>query len=149
MGAPLKQRRGFKAPQSLWQRLKAKTQALWWWIVGRRLDRRLADTASPIRTEAEEAVAKVVYETDIPPDCVVANVVRGGPCILIKHDDAWEAFVHNSYMEAAEKAIEWLNLQGDLVSATETSNLNRKQRRIFNSKRRKHRGGRKAGETRH
>jgi hypothetical protein len=62
--------------------------------------------------------------------------VRGGKTILIKHDEAWEAFVHNTYLAAADKAIEWINTQGDEMSASNYSKLNRAERRAFDARRR-------------
>lgn len=131
---------------------------LWAWLVGgyywfkhkvtgSLLVDRIADESSPERTEAQEAVNKVVMATDIAPDCVSAIVQDGGACILVKTDGDWEAFIHNSYGEAADKAIEWLLLQGDFVETSETSSMNRKQRRVFDAERRLKRGG-KAGKVR-
>lgn len=130
----------------------------WAWLVGRYywckhkvtgslLSDRLADESSSERTEAQAAVDKVVMQTEIAPDCVSAIVQDGGACILVKTDNDWEAFIHNSYGEAADKAIEWLLLQGDFVETKETSSLNRKQRRAFNAQRQLKRGG-KAGKVR-
>ena len=114
---------------------------------GALLEERLADESSPERSEAEEAVAKVIAETDVAPDCVSALVRDGGACILVKTDGDWEGFIHNSYGEAADKAIEWLLLQGDFVETQNTSDMNRAQRRSFDAKRRLKRGG-PAGKVR-
>jgi hypothetical protein len=135
-------------PKSIWQRFVAFLRSIKWWFTGGLLDARLADSESTEYSEAQAAVDKVVYETDIAPDCVSAMVMRGGHCVLVKTDDEWEAFIHNSYEEAADKAIEWLNLQGEYVETAKTSKLNRRARREFNATRKKRRGGR-AGETRH
>ncbi len=119
-------------------------------VTGSLLEERIAYTESEERNEGQEAVDRVVWETDIAPDCVSASVVRGGPCILVKTDGEWEAFIHNSFSEAAVKAIEWVNLQGEFMEPqAKTSKLNRRARREFDGKRRKHRGGRQAGKTRH
>jgi hypothetical protein len=108
--------------------------ARWW--QGKLRNVELADTASPARSEAEEAVAKIVFETDIAPDCVAATVFEGGCAILVKHDKAQELFVHKSYALAADKAIEWL--KGQKLKQGHTSKMNRAQRRAF--QKRKQRG---------
>jgi hypothetical protein len=116
---------------TLWERFTAFLKTLWWWWKGKLLNIELKDELSPVRTEAQMAVDRVVMETDITPDCVSAQVVRGGCTIMVKHNEAWEAFVHNSYNEAAEKAIEWLLLQGDEIKTNKVTKLNRKSRRAF------------------
>lgn len=111
-------------------------------VTGSLLEERIATAQSEARNEGQEAVDKVVLETDIVPDCVSASVVRGGPCILVKTDGEWEAFIHNTFGEAADKAIEWVNQQGEYMeSQAETSSMNRGQRRAFDAKRRLKRGG--------
>lgn len=121
-----------------------------WKFTGALLEEKLADTESDERSEAQKAVDRVVWETDIAPDCVSASVVRGGPCILLKTDGEWEATIHNTYAEAADEAIKFINLQGEYMEPqAETSKLNRRARREFDAQRRKRRGGRKAGQVRH
>lgn len=133
---------------SLLARLKARFFAIvayfkarWQEALAQQLVADLADPTSKVRTEAERALERVVFETDIAPDCVQCCIVRGGCSVMIKHDNAWEAFVHNSYTEAADKAIEWLKLQGDEVSTKQTSDMNRKERRSFDVQRRQKRRG--------
>jgi hypothetical protein len=121
---------------SLWDRVKFFFKQIRWRFQGIRLAAKLQDSNSEARDEAIAAIKRVVFESDIPPDCVSAQIVRGGTSILIKHNDAWEAFVHNSYGEAAQKAIEWLWLQGDEISTSKTTRLNRVQRRFFKKVRR-------------
>lgn len=87
---------------------------------------------------AQEAVNRVVYETDIPPDCVTAGVWDGGACIKVKHADAWEMFVHRTYDEAASEAIAWLRLQGEEVSYRHVTKLDRRTRRAFNAHHKRH-----------
>ncbi len=128
---------------SLWERFTSWLQRVVWFFKGEELKAQLAQVAtptspaSPIRTEAELAVERVVMETDITPDCINAQVLRGGCTILVKHNEAWEAFVHNSYGEAADKAIEWLKLQGDEIKTNKVTKLNRQQRRKFDAERKK------------
>lgn len=120
-----------------------------WKFTGALLEEKLA-TESDTRSDAQKAVDKVVWETDLAPDCVSAIIVRGGTCIRVKTDGDWEDFIHNSYGEAADKVIEWVNLQGEFMETqAETSKLNRKERRAFDSVRKRRRGGRKAGQVRH
>jgi len=107
---------------------------VWWWTGGL-LSVQLEDKASDTRTEAEYAVERVVYETNIAHDCVSATIIRGGPCILVTHDGAKEAFIHNSYAEAADKAIQWLRAND--VRYSEQSKLSRRERRAFDSYRRR------------
>jgi len=121
----------------LWRWLSQTIQNIVWWFQGVALEAELKDAESVRHRAAQNAVRRVVMETDIAPDCVSATIVRGGPTIMVRHDDAWEAFVHNSYSEAAQEAINWINRQGDEISTSETSDMNRKQRRAFSSQRRK------------
>jgi hypothetical protein len=112
----------------LWKRV------LWWWTGGL-LSVQLEDKTSETRSDAEHAVERVVFETNIAHDCVSATILHGGPCILVEHDGAKEAFIHNSYNEAATKAIQWLRAND--VRYSEQSKLSRKERRAFASYRRK------------
>jgi hypothetical protein len=91
----------FKVIISWWLALK------WWWTGGV-LSAQLSDHGSPQRTEAEEAVDRIVRETRVAPDCVAATVLRGGATIIITHDNGKEAFIGRSYDHAANKVIEWL-----------------------------------------
>jgi len=106
----------------------------WWWSGGL-LSVKLEDKTSKTRSEAELAVERVVWETSIAHDCVSATIYRGGPCIMVSHDGAKEAFIHNSYDEAAAKAIQWL--KGHDVGTGSSSNLSRRQRRAFDSVRKR------------
>jgi hypothetical protein len=126
-------------PKTLWQKIKGFFQNIVWDIKSYFLAARL-DSDTVTRGEAEEAVAKVVYKTNIAPDCVSATVVRGGPCIYVKHDNAHEAFIHKTYAEAADEAINWLNRHTGIVRTSETSGMNRQQRRAFDAKRKQKRG---------
>jgi hypothetical protein len=140
-------RRGIK--QTRWQRLFAFVVGIPHAIVaafkGFFLRRKVRQLDSPIRAEAKEAFAKIIHQTELAPDCIIAGEHDGSPMFKVKHDNAWELFLHNSYEEAAEKVIEWANLQGDEVSTAKTSNMNREQRRKFAAKvrlDRKHNRGR-------
>ena len=116
--------------------LKERFKRAWQACTGWWLDKKLAaDTTT--RSEAEEAVRRVVMTTNIAPDCVTATVVRGGPCILVKHDRATEAIIHNTYAEAADEAIRYI-LQHQLGTG-ERSKLNRAQRRQFDAEQRRKR----------
>lgn len=118
-----------------WERFKAFLKNIFRFWKGQYLEVQLQDNTSPTRTEAERAIDRVVMETDIAPDCVSALVFQGGCAIKVKHQDAWEMFLHNSYGEAADKAIEWLLLQGDEISTRGVSKLTRQQRLDFNASR--------------
>ncbi len=121
-----------------------------WMVRGAILEDEISDTESEEASEAQQAVDRVVWETEIAPDCVSAMVLRGGACIYVKTDGEHEAFIAESYGEAADKAIAWINLQGEYMeSQAETSTLNRKARRTFDSQRKNRRGGRKPGEKTH
>lgn len=122
---------------SLRQRVAMFFKRIVWWFQGIRLAAKFEDKQSDIRDEALAAVKRVVFETNIEPDCVSAQIIRGGPAILVKHNEAWEAFVHNSYGEAAQKAVEWLKLQGDEISTSKITKLTRVQRRFFKKIRRR------------
>jgi ribulose kinase len=121
----------------VWSRFKLFWKTLLRWWQGKIRNIELADTASPARSEAEEAVARVIYETQVAPDCVAATVFDGGCALLVQHDKAKELFVHKSYALAADKAIEWL--KGQKLQQGKTSKMNRTQRRIFETRRRKNR----------
>lgn len=120
-----------------WRWLTQSIQNIVWWFQGVALEAELKDAESIQHQGGRRALRRVVLETDIAPDCVSATIVRGGCTIMVKHDEAWEAFIHNSYDEAAQEAIDWINRQGDEISTSETSDMNRKQRRAFSSQRRK------------
>jgi hypothetical protein len=108
-----------------------------WWFSGGVLSAQLRDEGSETRSEAELAVERVVMQTHIAPDCVVATVMRGGPCIILTHDGAKEAFIHKSYTQAADKAIEWL--EKNTVRTKKASRLSHHKRQAFNRKRLKRR----------
>jgi len=118
--------------------LRSSAKRLWRWWLGKLRNIELADKASPVRSEAEEAVARVVYRTNIAPDCVSATVLQGGYTIIIEHNKSKEAFIHRSYDQAADKAIEWLTKrEGRHVLSGTVSHMNRAQRRAFDKKRKK------------
>jgi hypothetical protein len=136
----MKTRRKGGPPKTLWQKIVGFFRQILWDIKGYFLDAQLANPDTVTRSEAEEAVAKVIFKTNIAPDCVSAVIVRGGPCIYVKHDNAHEAFIHNTYDEAADEAITWINRHTGIIKTAETSGLNRQQRRSFDAKRRQKRG---------
>ncbi len=137
----------FEALARAQQRKRGVFRRFWDWLLsfkhaffGELRNQRLADPKSPERSEAQEAVNWLVYATDLPPDCVNALVFNGGCAIRVKHQDAWEMFVCNSYNEAARKAYEWwdeMTASGNNISAGKTSTLNRHDRRKFDAVRRK------------
>jgi hypothetical protein len=107
---------------------------LWWrlrdWWLGKRL------LVNETRLDAAQtAVNRVVMETSLPPDCATGGPMRGGCAIQVKHDDAWEVFIHNTYEEAATEAIAWVQLQGSELEHRTASKLNRQQRRTFDAER--------------
>ncbi len=104
-------------------------------IRGARLEEKLADPVSPLRTEAQQAVDRVVRETNLPPDCVQARVYNGGCAILVKHNAAWELCIDHTYAGAAQHAIDFLRKHD--VEAGQVSVMNRQQRRAFDALRRK------------
>lgn len=102
--------------------LKARWLQVKHFFTGKLLEAELQTGApTPERTQAEEAVAQVVFETQISPDCVSAGVIHGGAGICIKHNDATEWFVGRDYAHAAHEAIAWLQLQGDEVKSSRKS----------------------------
>lgn len=115
--------------------IKALFRRVVWFWQGKQLEAEFSKNESPVRSEAEEAVAKVVFETDVAPDCVSAGILRGGTAIFVTHNNAKEVFIHKTYAEAADKAIEWLRLQGDEVKAGKVTQMNRKERRAWKKRR--------------
>lgn len=107
-----------------------------WWRGRRLLAAQLDGRQTAELTEAQQAVNRVVLETKLPPDCVSAGPMRGGCAIQVKHDDAWEVFLHHTYTGAAAEALAWVQLQGDEIEHRSASKLNRKQRRTFDAERR-------------
>jgi hypothetical protein len=107
-----------------------------WWRGRRLLAAQRAGVAIPELTEAQQAVSRVVLGTKLPPDCVSAGPMRGGCAIQVKHDDAWEVFLHHTYAGAATEAIYWVKLQDDELEYRSASKLNRAQRRTFDAERR-------------
>ena len=110
---------------------------VWWWWSGGLLEMKISDKLSPERTEASKAVDRVVMETNIAPDCVKATVLRGGPCLIVTHDRAQEAFIHRTYDLAADKAIEWLKMKGGSLVTTKSTSMSRKDAKVFDAMRQK------------
>ena len=107
---------------------------------GKQLEAEFSKNESPVRDEAEEAVAKVVFETGVAPDSVSAGILRGGCAVFVTHRSAKEAFLHKTYAEAADEAVKWLRLQGDeiqtgKIKTTGATHMNRKERRAFEKRR--------------
>lgn len=80
-------------------------------VQGAWLNARIASKGSKARREAERAVLAVVRQTGIEPSRVVASVVCGGPCILVRVEGRYEAFIHHSYARAAVEAVRWIRAQ--------------------------------------
>ena len=128
-----------KKKLSLWERIRAFFVGLWWSFRAIFHEAQLANPDSDVRTEAQRAIDRVVFETQIPPDCVKAMFFRGAPNIQISHDPftggATATMINGeSYNHAAERAIEWItaNSKGDLTFHGATV-MRRKDRRAFNS----------------
>lgn len=131
-----------KKKRSLWGLVKWIWQQIVWKFRGEALHAQLQDTTSPLRSEAQIAVDRVVYETHIAPDCVSAMIVRGGTAIHVKHDpigngSTQTVFIGTSYSHAADKVIEWLKTQGAELTTKKVSQLRRADARKFNAIRRK------------
>jgi hypothetical protein len=121
----------------IWAALKAPFVWLWRWWSGGLLSVKLQDKNTDVRNEAEEAVARIVYETNLPHDCVVATTLQGGPGIIIKHNNGQEGFVHHTYTLAADKAIEWLTRrEGRFIQTGAATQLSRKNQKVFDARRR-------------
>jgi hypothetical protein len=128
--------------ERIWRNVASWFYARWlqvkYFFTGKLLEAELESGApTPERSEAELAIARVIDTTDIAPDCVSAGVVNGGAGIRVKHEDAIEWFVGRDYAHAADEAIAWLQLQGDLVKSAKASSMNRAQRRMFDARRKK------------
>lgn len=116
--------------KNLWLRLK------WWWQNGV-LSAKLAE-GEPVRSEAEAAVERIVMQTLIAADCVVATMLRGGPAIIIKHDKAQEGFIGKTYAHAADKAIEWLTeREGRYILTDKSTGLSRKAIKVMAAQRKR------------
>lgn len=115
--------------------------ALKWWWTGGVLNAQLQDQGSPQRTDAEQAVERVVRETRLAADCVKATVLRGGATLVVTHDGGQEAFIGRSYDHAADKVIEWANQrEGRFVRQVLSSRMSdKKQRSIRKRTQRRHR----------
>jgi len=114
----------------LWLRLKQ------WWLGGV-LSAKLAE-GEPVRSEAERAVERIVMQTLIAADCVVATVLKGGPAIIIKHDKAQEGFIGRTYAHAADKAIEWLTKrEGRFIVTDKSTGLPRKDIKVMAAQRKR------------
>ena len=94
----------------------------------------LHDAASITYTDAEHAVAWVIKASKLPDDCVAATVVSGGCAIVVKHKSGQEAFVHKTYRQAAEEAIEWIKNRDNDLCVGEVSGYNRAQRRAMKAR---------------
>jgi hypothetical protein len=130
-----------KKKRSLWGWITWIWQQIWWKLRGEALHHQLQDHASPLRSEAQIAVDRVVYETKIAPDCVMGAVVRGGPAIILKHDPhgngaTQTVFIGKTYEHAATEAIAWLKTQGSELTTKKVSQLRRADARKFDAIRR-------------
>jgi hypothetical protein len=125
---------------TLWDRFTAFLQRIVWFFKNQLLLDHLQSGGEAAKSEVEEILARIVAETGIAPDCVSAQILRGGHTILVKHNLAWEAFIHNSYPEAAERAISWIKFQGYNLKTGEVSSYNRAQRRKLKALSKRDRG---------
>jgi len=132
---------------SLWARLKAWWQVQTWFVRSQLLQAKLESKGTEALTEAQRSLRKICAETGIAPDCVSAQILRGGCCILVKHNEASEAFIHNSYPEAADQAIAWLKLVRGLKT-DKVSAMTKNQAVIF-AKRQQRFNKKKSRGTRH
>jgi len=113
---------------------------VWRWWTGKILGAKLSDKASPERSEAELAVARIVASTDLSPDVVAATTLKGGPAIVVRVDGCGDyppTFIHHSYAQAADEVIRWARREHR--STGQASKMNRHQRRQFDKLRRKER----------
>jgi hypothetical protein len=132
---------------SLWTRFKAWWQVQTWFVKSQLLQAKLESKGTEALTEAQRSLRKICAETGIAPDCVSAQILRGGCCILVKHNEASEAFVHNSYPEAADQAIAWLKMARGLKT-DKVSAMTKNQAVIF-AKRQQRFNKKKSRGTRH
>lgn len=116
--------------KKLFQMLRGWWLALKWWWTGGVLDSQLQDQGSPQRSEAEEAVDRVVRETRLAVDCVAATVLSGGATIVVAHDGGREAFIGYSFAHAADRVIEWANQrEGKFIKQMLTSRTSQQSQR--------------------
>ncbi len=118
------------------KKLKALWKKFYRFFEGAYRTGQLEDSASDARTDAEKAVARILRGTGIPPDCVGATVIQGGCAILITHSvreqKRQEAFVHKTYEQAADKALEWL--EANKLKFGGQTGYNRDTRRAYKAK---------------
>jgi hypothetical protein len=131
-----------KKKLSLWARIKAFFVSVYWRVKGEALHAQLQDHSSPLRTDAERAVNRIVYETRIAPDCVSAMIFRGAPSITVKHDPIGNGAtqtvtIGNTYEEAADKTIEWIEAQGLELTFKGATKISTSAQHLFNNKRKK------------
>ena len=127
---------------SLWGRLKAFFVSIYWKFKGEVLHAQLQDHTSPLRTDAERAVERIVYETSVAPDCVSAMIFRGAPSITVKHDPLGNGATQTvtiglTYADAADKTIEWIEAQGSELTFKSATKLTNTAQHLFNNKRKK------------
>jgi hypothetical protein len=124
----------------MWRRLlRWWREKIWWRITGHVANRQI-EPGGKKRDEAEEQLARILFETGIRPDAVSATTMNGGPCFLVTHQGATEAFIHHTYTQAADKAIEWLKGDGQSIAAKKDERapvMNRKQRRGYKRRHRR------------
>lgn len=125
-----------------WERLKLWFKGWWWWWTGNILSTKLEAEGSEVRTEAQAALDYVVFETNIPPDCASAMIVRGMPTISLRHDPIFSGATQTvtlgeTYLNAAERTVAWIREQGNALTFDGSTKMSRKDQKVFDAKRRK------------
>jgi hypothetical protein len=131
-----------KKKLSLWGRIKAFFVSIYWKFRGEALHVQLQDHSSPLRSDAERAVNRIVYETRVAPDCVSAMIFRGAPSITVKHDKLFDGSTSTitnglTYAEAADRTIAWIEAQGLELTYTGVTKISNTATHMFDNKRKK------------
>jgi hypothetical protein len=106
---------------------------VWWKLTGYRANKQI-EPGGKKRDEAEEQLARVLYETGIRPDAIAATTMRGGPAFIVSHDGEKTVTIDHTYKAAADEAIAWLKeMQGEIVpkKLPDAPVMSRAQRRGF------------------
>lgn len=108
-------------------------EKIWWKVTGYRANKQIKPGGKK-RDEAEEQLARILFETGMRPDAVGATTMNGAPCFLVTHKTAKECFIDRTYTAAADEVIAWFKRGQGAIEPQRNERapvMNRKQRRRY------------------
>lgn len=123
--------------KNLWKRIRKWWLTTVWWKIATPLANRRIKPGGKKRSEAEEQLARVIYETGIRPDAIAATTMRGAPAFDVRHDEERTITIDRTYTAAADEAIAWLKEQQGNIKPQKHDKapvMSRSQRRGFDKR---------------